>query len=569
MTRLRRQSVLLFWLCLTPTIATAQFASTDVPVEDVTYRYLAQLQSLGCLPEYNANQRPLLRSEVARLIQQCDNHMLSPSHVAHKYQHIISRILRWYRQANRDMAHSAGFHIQPIDSLTFTTSALSAMPRAVNGDNGAGILDTTVSPLTVNRAGRTIGYGTQTSYESLHRARFSRYAALSVRPRYVLNDRLTTNVTSHVDVALYEAQLKGQIAGLELAVGRGQIAWGPAGAGGLIFSTNAPPLDMIRLSTPHGFYLPWVFRHIGPIRATMMFAHMGKGSAPANAILSGYRVDFQPKSWIRFGINHGVIMGGVGSEDPSVLEAIWEYTGIAGAFSPGRGRTDSNHIFGADLAVRIPQWRGLEIYGVHAFDDPDKALEIQFDQEAAWIGGIFLPRLSRDGQWSLRGEYLRTGPGMYRHGHFISGWVHRRILLGAPYGGDSNAGKIMIRFNNPNRIEGDGSVVFVQRSNDTYSTINDSAGDRIAFVQNANFPEEYTLVAAGKISIPLQAWLTLRVEAGYEHVWNNGFRSGAHGNHVFTGVGLRFAFGQQQKPKLAHAEKVLQQAPIAAKEAVK
>lgn len=513
-------------------------SSADVPVHDVTYQYLDILASTGCLPSYNSNQRPIVRGEVVRLVLECEEQLVPTLTTS------MRRYLRWLRAEYRDLFSATTFHVNPFDDLGFAPAWVSAASRAVPSSNGLGSVSATTDPLTVNSAGRLADHGAQFAYETLHRTRLSHFVSAQIRPRFLVRDQVSATNPNHVETLLYEALLKAEVANIEFAVGRGQMVWGPSASGGLLFSANAPPYDMVRVSTPRPFRLPWIFRHIGQLRTSMFFADLGTGFQPAHTILSGYRLDIQPVPWLIFGINHGLMVGGEGRRDPNVGEAILEFSGIAGAFAPGQSGFDSNNLFGVDLAVRIPQWRGMTIYGVHAFDDPDKNLEIQFDQEAAWIGGVHVPRLTSDGRWGLRAEYQRTGLGVYRHGTYQSGWASRGAILGGPYGADTNAGTITMTYARPNYAEWSYQAGFVHRSGDAYSTLIDATGDRSAIIKTTDDPDEYSAFGMARVQLPIGQHALATVRGGYEHVWNYAFTKGDNQHVVSADVGLTFRIGK-------------------------
>lgn len=475
----------------------AHASNRDVPLDDPIYRTIDAAVANGRIPAIHYGQRPWSESYIEALLD--------------------------------DAAHT-----EPSRGVTmpaprirvegsFATTAGSTTPR----QNALGTITLQAAPLDVFREGRDVpGGGGGLFLDVYQTAGFGSWASLAVEPRGWIEFG-TNGQTASAHGTLWEALLKLGTRHIELSIGRGRVLWGPAEHGGLLLSDHAPPLDLVRLRTPQPFRLPWFFRHIGTIQTSLLFAHMGSRYTPANTILSGYRVDIQPHPWVTVGLNHLVMMGGAGLTDPSASEAITEFIGFV---NPGHGNATTNHQDGVDLHVRIPPWRGAHIYAAYANEDPDTVLVIQFDSQAAWMLGTYLPRLTSDGRWRLRAEYWRGGAGMYRHSTYTDGWTLQGHGLGNPFGADSNGAWLALYHDmDDGRLAGSQIEVragVVQRSSNTYQTLTNAAGDRTAIEEAIDGPEEVTAFARGQLTTPLGKTLTGTVAAGYGHAWNAGFVTG-------------------------------------------
>lgn len=492
-------SLLLFLVPVAPSAAT----NRDVPLSDPIYRAIDADVAAGKIPAVHYGQRPW--SEV--YIRQVSGERTAVTHGVK-----ISR------------------PTVRVDMGGASTRGSTTVPQ-----NNLGQIALQASPFDFFREGRDVADGgAGTALEAYATASLGTWCSLTANPRGWVEFG-TGGKTASLHGTLWEALLKIGSRHVELSVGRGRVLWGPAEHGGLLLTDHAPPFDMIRLSTPQPFRLPFFFRHIGTIQTTLLFAYIGPRYTPHGTVLSGYRVDIQPHPWVTAGLNHLVMMGGDGLVGPTAGEAITEFIGFV---SPGHGSAATNHQAGVDLHLRFPVLRGTQIYAAYAYEDPDTALEIQFDGQAAWMIGVYLPRLTPDGRWRLRAEYWRAGAGMYRHSPYIDGWTLRGHGLGNPFGGDSNSAWATLAHDLSDDIQLEGRVGMIQRSSNSYNNVANTSGDRIAIVTAIDGPEEVTAFTQMQLALPLGSQLTGLGIAGYAHAWNADFVAGRARHQVMAGIGV-------------------------------
>ncbi|GEM_PF-1303989 len=511
--------------------------TSDVPLTDPAYAHLELLIASRLIPPPIVGSRILTRLEIARLIHAAPADRLATDALP---AHALEFLQREFADELRAIDDGQVWHaptLTPLRLATFELSGLRSPRRDGVVDNGLGFWAGRVNPLVANRAGQTMGEGAQATLSTAHSLRFARAALFDVTSRFA--GRIAPDGTWHGSARLQEGLFKTGWRNLELAVGRGAVVWGPGLFGGPLFSYNAPPYDMVRAQTPAAFRLPWIFRHIGNLKAQMFFADLGRGYTPAHTIVSGWRLDIQPLSWMTWGINHGMMMGGRGQPGPSPLQAVGEFTGVAGILAPGHAGASSDHKIGVDLVVHVPPWRGLQLYGAYAYEDPDNNMRIQMDQMAVWLGGFSLPRLSDDGRWRIRGEYQRAGIGLYRHSTYTDGWSGRGDALGFAAGGHSNQAYLQLEHHAVNDRTWSARVGVLHRSADQYISIM-SGGDRIAIGDVIDRPDEISAQAQLHGSWPLPHGLTVAGTTGYEHVWNTDFAAGAARNNVLGSIALEY-----------------------------
>lgn len=518
-----------------PLLATA--ANRDVPVQDPVYRLLDAALACKLLHSVHYGQRPWSELEVRRLLDEAT----TADETARACLDPEARQLleHWAQLADHDHGplppEAHGFSL-PRPILQAEMSAATSAYSTTRVSNGIGDIALKASPLDFFREGKDLPAGGSASYlEAYQSMSYGSWVSLAIAPRGGLEFG-TGGKTLSTHGNLWETLLTVGTRHIELAVGRGRVLWGPAEHGGLLLSDHAPPLDMVRVRTPQAFRLPWVFRHIGTIQTSLLFAYLGRYT-PKGTILSGYRVDIQPHPYVTFGLNHMVMMGGAGMVDPSPAEAITEFIGFV---RPGGGTASTNHQVGADIHIRVPAWRGTQIYAAYAYEDPDADLEILFDRQAAWLAGVYLPRLTSDGSWRLRAEYWRAGAGVYRHAAYREGWTLQGHGLGNPFGGDSDAGWLTLSHTLLPHMELAARVGMVHRSSNTYQNLVDASGDRNAIVVVNDDPDELSAFGQLQLSVPLRHQLTAQCLAGYSHAWNTQFIAGQRDHNVLLSAGLQW-----------------------------
>ncbi len=513
----------------------------DIPISDPTYRYLEQLVACRWIDSINYGQRPFSGTQVLRFIAEAREKMAGAATGtgATVCRPIGEDALRWL-----DVRYDAllqeptqTFQAFPF-AIDLSSSGSTHAPRSALNDNGLGLVNLRAAPLQIFREGRDYPAASAGMFlEGSIGLMASPYLSATVQPRAWIDGAGATNATP-LHATLWEAQAKLGTDRVALAVGRQRTLWGPAEHGGLLLTDHSPPLDMVRLHTPIPFQLPWIFRYIGPIKIELLVADLGRRYTPAHTFLSGWRFDIKPHRYVTVGLNHAVMLRGEGLPKPTWMEGLVEFIGVV---KPGYGNAASNHQVGIDLHIRIPPWRGTQVYAAYAYEDPDSALEIQFDRQAAWMIGTYLPLLDRTGRWSARAEYWRAGSGFYRHGAYTDGWTLQGHGLANPFGGDSNSGLVMVSYLHRDR-QWDMRLGIVHRKGDHYQNQFDASGDRIAVITDQIAPDEFSAHVLGRVECPLRDQWSGRLSAGYEHVWNRDFIAGQTQHNLVGEVGLVWRF---------------------------
>ena len=515
-------------------ISATSFAIQQVDVnvyDDVVYSYLAKLASRKLIKTYSPNQRPLSRFTVARLVVEARGRLIEAPDEG------VEPIMRELEnEFSADIALIDGnkgrsLEFRPIDTAGFSWTATNQQEEAM--PSGLGTTSGTVQPLLDYKDGQRYEKYSNFYFDTSHRLSATPYFSFYVQPLFYLRSGDIENG----GITLYRGYVKTGYKNFELQVGRDALIWGP-GEYSLLFSNNAHAQDMIRLTTPSTFRLPWVLKHLGQWRFTAFFSLLSGDYQPKNTILSGYRVDYQPAYWLDLGFDHAVMMGGEGAVNPSVTTAIGEFIGFL--FNSGNSRASSNHLMGADATFHIPPLLGMEVYGKVLLEDTQQEYGFMLINDANWLGGIYFPRLDKKNRLSLRGEFIYTGQFSYRHGFYRDGFALDDKFMGYDAGSDTYSAYITstYQFNLNEFIRANARYLY--RSSDQYGLTFDSNGNNNGiYVSQKGITEHHFLFKlAGQKKITKV--MNIYGEAGIDAVKNDGFRSGNNDVDFSTQVKLVF-----------------------------
>lgn len=238
----------------------------------------------------------------------------------------------------------------------------------------------------------------------------------------------------------------------QLSYGNQSLWWGPSQGGPMMFSDNAAPIRMFRVNRVTPFTLPSIFGLLGPIR---MEGFIGQYSgyefvdAPSGLvgqygqslnpqpIVHGERISFKPSSNLEIGLSRTTDYGGPGY--PLTLHSFLRSVFSTGNTLAGNPMKPGARRSGLDFSYRIPGLRNGMTFYAEGLAEHDEITPILGPDVAAWLAGIYLPRLPKIPKLDLRVEGGYTdppdSPPDVSHGAFYwdAAWVT----------GFQNAGRLM------------------------------------------------------------------------------------------------------------------------------
>jgi hypothetical protein len=251
---------------------------------------------------------------------------------------------------------------------------------------------------------------------------------------------------------LLDSYVAMNISDWELSYGKQSLQWGPDESGGMMFSHNAEPLTMFRVNRVTPFKLPSFLGVFGPMRVEFflgqysgyqlmltpagLVGQYGQSLHP-QPIVHGERVSFKPTTNFEFGLSRTTDYGGPGY--PLTLHNFLRSVFSTGLTEPGVADKPGSRRSGLDFSYRA---RILTFYA-DGFTEHDTFSPLVGPDVAAWLGGIYIPRLPGLPKMDFRAEGMYTDPpigGNVGHGFFyydptwISGFTNNGQLMGNSVG---------------------------------------------------------------------------------------------------------------------------------------
>lgn len=258
--------------------------------------------------------------------------------------------------------------------------------------------------------------------------------------RAVLAATLGRHVAASITPAFMDGS--GTLAGAQLVAGAGPVgAWVGrrpigygVGRGGTIVLAGDVALAGGGLFLARPVRLPWVLRHLGPVRFETFLSRIENGDRITDPWFWGARGSLSPHRRLDIGLNRGAMFGGAGNTPVSfrnvLLVLVGEHAGEAGEFA--------NQVLSADARWRPPLGAlPLELYAEWGLDDSSggywRSPGIIAGFEVAAVPGV--PALSLGVERTSFAAASFKNTIWYRNWSLRGGWTHDRRILGHPLGG--------------------------------------------------------------------------------------------------------------------------------------
>jgi len=527
-------------------------STSSVPPDSHLYRDLDKLIAMGLVEPPIRGQRPYPRSEFARMTAEARkkfaeleggvvesssfDQFVKRSSRVRKLKAVIVRLEDEFREELVDMGALEGermrYRIHPVEEFAFYRRYLNSPPTQIPPNNGRGLINAMINPLGDYDLGRHPTDGFQSAEEATGRFQLGKFFSAYVRPRLEVNFPRQGDLNGAVDVQ--DAYGTFKAGNFSMKFGRDSMVWGFGERGSLLFSTNPRPLDGIWLTNPTPARLPWVFKYLGRWRYTLYAANLGPEYVREYAWIAGYKLSLAPARYVELGFGHAVQIGGEGAPTPSAVDVIGEFFGFRPAGTSGSAPNLTNHMFEVDVLVRIPQLRGVELYGNFAIEDKWKSVKKTLTHGMSYLGGIYLPALNNTGTMDLRIEYAHVNPLQYRHSLYADGWTINQRLMGSDAGPDANTIYAQFRQTISPKIWYGVAFGWDYRSSDTWVEL-PNRGD---IVKTVSGPTEQRFRGIFDLDWRVKPEIKLHFTAGYERVGNLHYQQNVHRNNYLLGLSL-------------------------------
>jgi hypothetical protein len=428
-----------------------RFASPYVPLDSWVYAAFDRLAGLGYAPSAFANLRPWTRMECARIIAAAgedlgidslgadDKH---PSEAQRLYAALAAEfsteLERW---------HGSGSSEIRLDSIYARYTGIAGTPLDDSYHFGETLFNDYGRPYGQGSnvvSGASV-WGSAGPVAFYVRGEYQRAAALPPYSQSVEDLIGTIDVTPpqlpiHTAVIdqfrLLDAYAAWNFKSIQVSVGYQSLWWGPGQAGPPMYSDNAIPMDMLRLTNPSPWRLPSFFSWLGPMRWEFFAGLMAGHHYPPNPAIDGQKVSLKPTRNLEFGFSRTIIF------KPVTARMFWRgfvSVGDNNATIPGSPADVGDRRGGFDFSYRIPSLRKwMVLYNDGLTDDDPSPLSAP--QRSLMNPGIYLPQIPRVPKLDFRLEAVwsdppsvadRAGKFFYYNGAYHDAYTNGGQLLGS------------------------------------------------------------------------------------------------------------------------------------------
>jgi hypothetical protein len=259
-------------------------------------------------------------------------------------------------------------------------------------------------------------------------------------------------IASHDQARLLDTYIGLNLANWQVSYGQESEWWSPNESGPLLFSDNAFPVRMFHINRVSPFYMPGLFKFLGPVRWDAFFGALQGHQIAPGPFVHGEKVSFKPTRNLEFGFSRTVVLGGAGL--PITLNRlIHSYFSVTSSNNETPATDPGKRTGGFDFSYRVPLLRNwLTIYTDSLADDDPSPLAAP--RRAGINPGMYISHFPRLGKLDLRVEAPLTNvvalksPGQYIYwDHFYHDlYTNRGFLMGNWVGRDGSGFKASSRY---------------------------------------------------------------------------------------------------------------------------
>jgi hypothetical protein len=410
----------------------ANHGSPYVPLDSWIYPAFDRLAALGAIDTGFSGMRPWTRNECVRLLGEAADRIDTTSGGTEAEKLIQSLETEFSDELDGKM--DDGHLVAKVESVYSRVTGISGQPLTDGNHFGQTIANDFGRPYQEgfnsvdgfsawSSAGHWAGY-VRAEYQHSPSA-----PAQSASARQFIGSVDAPGVPPATPyAAVNRVQLLDAYVGLtfenwQVSFGKQSLWWSPMQSGPLMFSDNADPVNMFRISRVSPFKLPWILGWLGPIRVewflgqfaghdfvfqtdTGVVGQFGR-SLDRQPFLQGQKISLKPTANFEFSVSTTTVFAG----GPGVLTwhtFLQSYS--LGNTSQGGGVGDpGDRRSGVDFSYRVPGMRNWVTFYGDAFTE-DEFSPLGYPRKSAIQGGIYLPRIPGVPKLDLRLEGGTTAP---------------------------------------------------------------------------------------------------------------------------------------------------------------
>ena len=362
--------------------APAEFGSPYVPLDSWIYEAFDRLAALGYAPSALASVRPWTRMECARLTSEVGELLAGDDNRQSEAARLYAALQTEFFGEREPVAGSGTSSLR-LESIYARYAGIAGTPLADGYHFGQTLVNDYGRPYgpgsnVLSGASGWASAGPLALYvrgEYQHAAPLPAYTAAVQQLIGVVDftlPPLALPARANDQFRLLDACAAWNFRSIQLSIGRQSLWWGPNRDGPLMYSNNAEPMDMLRVSKTSPWRLPGFLAWLGPMRWEFFFGLMAGHHHPAHPAVDGQKISFKPTPNLEFGFSRTIVFR------PVTLHMFWRgfvSVGDNARTIPGSPLDVGDRRGGFDFSYRVPLLRRwLTVYNDALTDDDPSPL---------------------------------------------------------------------------------------------------------------------------------------------------------------------------------------------------
>jgi membrane-associated phospholipid phosphatase len=386
--------------------------SPYVPLNSWIYPAIERLAAMGAIDTAFLGMRPWTRLECANLTQEAVRNLDEPG--ANSQASDIAYALRAEFAAELAMFENGAENSARVESVYTKMTQISGPPLNDSYHFGQTIINNEGRPYQqgLNNDTGFSAYATAGRFTIYVNAEYQHAPSapgfspaiqgfISTIDQTPLQP--ATPIPAKDQFRLLDTYVAANIGGWNVSFGKQSLWWGPGDGTALIFSDNAEPIYMARVSRTAPFLLPWIFKRLGPMKLDGFFGQLAGNQFPPRPVIHGEKITFKPTQNLELGFSRTAEFGGVGRPltPAAIFNSYFSYvsSGQGYAYNDNPGKRTG----GFDFSYRLPFVRRFVTLYADAISSDDPS-PLASPRRAAINSGLYFPRIPGIKKLDLRVE---------------------------------------------------------------------------------------------------------------------------------------------------------------------
>jgi capsule assembly protein Wzi/PAP2 superfamily protein len=412
----------------------ANQGSPYVPIDSWIYPALDRLAAMGLIDSGFAGMKPWTRNECVRLLQEASESIDGGGRGGPEAEKIYRLLETEFRDEFEGKGGDGRIHGR-VESVYARVTGISGQPLTDGNHFGQTVINDFGRPYRegFNSVDGISAWTTSGRWVGYVRAEYQHSPSAPPQPNTARQFIASVDNIPGVPPAtpfstvnrlrLLDAYVGMNFENWQVSFGKQSLWWSATEGGPMMFSDNAKPVNMFRISRVSPFKLPWIFGWLGPMRVEWFLGQfdghsfvfhtntgiVGQFGHPLERqpYLQGQKISLKPTPNFEFSVSSTTVFAG--GPGPLTLHTFLRSYSLGNAATQGGVDDPGDRRAGVDFSYRIPGLRNwLTFYG-DAFDE-DEFSPLGYPRKSAIRGGLYMPRIPGIPKLDLRVEGGSTVP---------------------------------------------------------------------------------------------------------------------------------------------------------------